>query len=150
MKALLILFLAISIGVNAYQYYECHPVDGPPATEPTCYTTSGFTDGRMIDKGESEQYLENFMAYTRDIDTVLQGGIITRSAIDSIMCKKDCNALVYYFGMDKDSRISADSSVFVSFTGAMVEFDPAGKPEIKDLGLSYYLPNLWCPPQCIP
>jgi hypothetical protein len=148
MKALLILFLAISIGVNVYQYFECQETQQPPVI--TCYVTEGFGDSRQINKDEATRYEERYKFLTARIDTIKSGGIITRKALDELFCSQDCNALAYSLGVDESGTIAADSCAFITITGANVTYDETGKPVIKNLSLPYYLPNLWCPPQCIP
>jgi hypothetical protein len=127
-----------SLTLNYFLYRETQKDDDIVPVDMTCSATNGFETQVSISNDEARGFISEYKSTLTDPDSIL-GGIITRSALDSIMCTPDCNAISYSFARDSIGKTGpSGNGVFVIFSGLNVTYDEQSQTirEYKDLGIN--------------
>jgi hypothetical protein len=117
----------------------------------TCFATSGFKTPTAISSDDASRYYNEYVTSLIPPDTIT-GGVITRSALDEMLCLKDCNAIAYSLARDASGTVGGDNKgAFVILQGVNVEYDAESKliKKVTGVGSSYYVTSHWCPPTCL-
>jgi len=80
--------------------------------------------------------------------TPINGGVITREALDEILKTTKCNAITFKFCQDPTGKIANPQTIFLVISGADVT--KTGEDlTVKEIGAKRYYANDWCPPSCM-
>ncbi len=133
-----------SLALNVYFYLD------RGASEPECPAEPGFEVPVELTEDEAIMYTDNFKNILESNDTI-EGGIVTRSAFEEMMCNPGCNAISYSFAIDPSGEVGPpDGGIFVVFAGVKATENPeTGALIIDKTGSKYYYTRRWCPPSCL-
>jgi len=121
-----------------------------PSTQPCNYSSiSGFAVPVPINREAASASTSAYVQMANSHSDDVYGGILSKSAIDSLMCGGNFNGIGYRLATDPTGRISKAGSVFIIVGGVRLENDKSGKPVIVSMSSNNYSPNLWCPTNCL-
>src|SRR4030095_7828870 len=100
---LLSILLTISVLLNILFWYK----SAPELTE--CHVTGGFEPPTTLNEERARGTANEYKISLRLPDSVT-AGIITRAALDEMMCIEGCNGIGYTFAKDSLGEISGDKS----------------------------------------
>ena len=121
----------------------------PPTPQAACdYSRiSGFAPAQSMAKGEVQELYNAYTGGATSRGETVYGGIISKAALDSIFCSGNFNALSYRLVKDVNGRKTQNgNNIFIVISGTNVDMR-SGSPVISGSS-AYFLPNLWCPPNC--
>ena len=78
----------------------------------------------------------------------INGGVITRDALDEILKTTNCNAITFKFCQDPTGKIASPQTIFLVVSGAEVTKNGEDLT-VKEISAKRYYGNDWCPPSCM-
>ena len=148
-KTVLTILLVGSIGLNIYCYFNR---EGELVPNPDCVITEGFDTPKEISEEDAQRFSAEYKISLPDNDTTI-GGIITRTALEEILCTSNCNAIAYSLARDESGSFGpAENGVFIVLTGVDVVLDPETRKitSVRRVDTNNYIGGYWCPPSCVP
>jgi hypothetical protein len=109
---------------------------------------NGFAAGKSVTRAEARTQATAFQTYATNQGNTILGGVISKTALDSLFCSGNYNGLAYKLAMDPTGKNGPANAIFVIVGGVNVA-TVNGKLEIASQSSSFYTNNLWCPPSCL-
>lgn len=147
--AIMGILLISSVSLNVYYLTD---QSGQPPEDPKCIITDGFGSVKKLTDDEVRNYKNQYLATLKDPDKI-EGGIITRLALNDLFCSKDCNAISYEFLRDSTATHGPrGNGVFVVIKGVNVTYDAENDQitDVRKVNPNNYIGGYWCPPSCTP
>ena len=147
--ATIIVVLLFYIRTSA-EFTESNPLELslPGSTDCNYSAIGGFTPGKPIDAATARTQTAAFQEFASRQNMSIVGGVISKAAIDSLLCGGTYNGIAYQFAMDPTGKTGPANAISIVL-GAVKVQDVDRTPTITSQGTSYYSNNLWCPPSCM-
>ena len=109
---------------------------------------NGFTTSKRVSNADARTQTAEFASFASRQGINIMGGVISKSAIDSLFCGGEYNGLAYQFAIDPTGQDGPTNAIFVIVGGVNVQgFDT--KPVIISQSEEFFKNNMWCPPGCM-
>ncbi len=143
-NSLLYALLFCSLAAHVFQFYACQE------EEDRCVKTETNAPAFSITKEEARNYHQQFMATLERPDTI-EGGIISRAALDELLCMEKCNGISYSFARDKSGEAGPENNgIFLLIEGVNISINEDGELNVRHLaGTKTFRSGNWCPPSCM-
>jgi hypothetical protein len=144
MKPIYVVCILLVLSASANIYYM---VTDDKDLE-NCISTGGYEEPTTITRDQAKLYADRYRE-TVDPEAV-RGGVISRSAFDSMLCMKDCNAIAYTISLDETGQVGPAKGLFLTFTAIKYTQQYGSDPIMEPVNSPFYVTRNWCPPSCIP
>lgn len=132
-----------------------YPADPPLSQlvgvfDATCHyaDVTGFAPAIEVPKEDAQTQATEYQTAAASRNDTILGGVISKAALDLLLCGGKYNGLAYRLAMDKSGKHGPKNAVFIIVGGVEVkEVDKDQK--IVAQSSTFYTNNLWCPPSCM-